>query len=140
MSSIIDQICYLDSAGRLGFPPNGYTHFVHSHSTGREYTVWANLGNERLLVYRVWEWYSSRYEFNDHGKAYGWQVPQEGHPALREWLAEIPTKYESAIEEIMERQKALADAEAEKARTKVERFAKAFGGSYTPEAALGGEQ
>lgn len=140
MSSIVEQICYLDSIGRLGLPPSGYTHRPHSHSTGREYQVWANLGDERLLVYRVWEWYSPCYEFNDKGKSYGWQVPREGHPALREWLAEIPAKHESAIEEIRERQKARADAEAEKARSKVERFAKAFSGNYTPEAALGGEQ
>lgn len=135
--SIVEQICYLDHIGKLGLPPVGYHHRPHSHSTGREYQVWARLGDETLLVYRVWEWYSSRYEFNDRGKAFGWQVPKEGHPALREWLAEIPTKYDSAIEEIKAMQKARADAETEKARAKVERFAKAFGGTYTPEAALG---
>lgn len=138
--NIVEQICYLDQIGKLGLPPVGYHHRPHSHSTGREYQVWANLDDESLLVYRVWEWYSPSYEFNDRGKAFGWQVPKEGHPALHEWLAEVPAKYDSAIEEIKAKQKARADAEAEKARTRVERFAKAFGGTYTPGAALGIER
>lgn len=124
--SIMEQIGYLDHVGRLGPPPPRYTHKLHSHSTGRDYQITAHLGDEKLVVYRVWEWYSSRYDFNDRGKAYGWQVPEDGHPALLGWLREIPSRYEAVVAEIAERTRLNALAVAEKERTKVDRFAAAF--------------
>jgi hypothetical protein len=123
---LIEQIGYLDQARSLGPVPIHYTGKYHNHSTGREYRVFAHLGEESLEVFRVWEWYSSRYEFNDRDKVFGWQVPKEGHPRLAAWLAEIPSRYETVVREIAEKTKANNELVMERARTKVERFAAAF--------------
>jgi hypothetical protein len=129
---LIEQIGYLDSARALGPVPHGYTLKYHAHSTGRDFQVWAHLGDESLQVFRVWEWYSSNYEFNDRDKVYGWQVPGEGHPALVKWLAEIPARYEATIQDIAAKTKANNELLAEQARTKVERFAAAFSAQQNP--------
>ena len=124
--SMIEMIGYLNSCGRLGATPERYTHVYHSHSTGREFSVKAHLDGESLVVYRIWEWYSANYHFNDRGKTHGWQVPKEGHPNLVRWLTEIPERYTQTIDEITAAQIARQQELEEKARTKVERFAAAF--------------